>query len=60
MNQGMALHPGTIVIIILATLMLIVFWKALIKLVLAVMAAGIILTIAYTAIVIYQKAHGTV
>lgn len=58
MNQGMAVNPGAILIIVLVAVTLIAFWRTLIKIVIALMATGIVLVIAYTAIMIYQKAHG--
>jgi hypothetical protein len=57
MNQATAVNPHAILIIaLLITAFIMLFWRAVIKFLIALIATGIVLTIAFTAITIYQRA----
>lgn len=57
MTQGTAGGPEGILIFAIVIITLIMFcWRAVLKFFIALIATGIVLTIAYTAITIYQRA----
>ncbi len=57
MNHGTAGNPHALLIIaLMITVLIMIYWRAVIKFLIALIATGIVLTIAYTAITIYHGA----
>ena len=58
MSHGTAGNPESILVALSIVALIMLYWRTIVRILAALIATGIILMIAYTAITIYQKTRG--